>query len=627
MPEVVTREWKKQRRKRRVGDQLGQRVHDLLWRAIKASDEKASERRLADLRAMFRGLLPDAATKLADRLETGDLAPDFAYRLAESTQKRLLEELRLGSLVTSIAIGGMPVVGTLLNRGTGRPGTSNPGTSNPGTSGSGTSGSGTAAHGGAASSTGPLSNAEKSVLKMAAGVPWKIGSRRVFSRRVGNAAVFGTVSGAVVFTALNETRATYEAYVGLSKKGVEEVEVAVTDAVFGASAGITVGKNTAGRPVYGFKLGTNVFDLELSLDPMSPVSMEVPLAAVQIADVEKELRGLKLAGRAVLNVVLTIDVVPDYAKLVTWAKAGGKAMGKVIRRSARSFGQSAVKLRGLAAKVIRGGRRAWSWMIEKLLEQVGKKIARQLAKDFELLGSKATQLGAATRVLTRYAGRALGVAALWLEIQGKVDQLVAKTLRATVEKQREEMLEWFRIGYGSMLSDLTTDWWKSYFDGVKQSGMLTEVWSARPPRSVEHWLEKGVDYTDLDEWLRNHSTSRQKVRVPIAEDDWYQRLVEAEVAAVFALRPGKSPDGAETRQRAYEEARLAGSTACYQDVMQFLIAHMDDASHGEGLTPEVQWTAVGQLHRFAFAEDDFSRQLAYYEHISFGAIDIIPFAE
>jgi hypothetical protein len=621
MPEVVTREWKNQRRRRRVGDQVGQRVHDLLWKPIKAGDDKATARRLDDLRAVFRGLLPADAIKLADRLETGDLAPDFAYRLSESTQERLLQELRLGSLATSIAIAGMPVVGTLLNRGTSRPGTSNPGTANPGTPNSGTT------QGGGTSSTAPLTSAEKSLLKGAASVPWKIGSRRVFSRRVGNAAVFGSVSGTIVFTALTETRASYEAYVGLSKNGVEEVEVAVADAIFGASAGIKVSKNNAGQQVFAFKLGTNLFDLELSLDPMSPVSMEVPLAVVEIADIQKELRGLKLSGKATLNVVLTIDVVPDYAKLATLAKAGGKAMAKAIRQSARSFGQSALKLKGIIVNAVRSGRRAWSWIIEKLLQQVGKKIAMQLAKDFQRLGSAATQAGAAGRALGRFAGKALGVAALWIDIQANVDKLVASTLRATLEKQRQEMLDWFRIGYGSMLSDLTTDWWRTYFDAVKQDGMLTEVWSVRPPRNVEHWLQKGVDYSDLDDWLRNHSTTSQKTRVRIAEDDWFQRLVEAEVAAVFALRPGKSPDGEATRQRAYEEARLAGSTAAYQDVMQFLIAHMDDAADREGLTPDAQWAGVIQLHRFAYSEDDFSRQLAYYEHVSFGEVDIIPFVK
>lgn len=83
----------RKRRKHKVGDPLGQKVHDLLWMRVAKENLTGIEKRLKTIEELFLSLHPQQALNLYARLTTGDLAPDFGYRLSEGSQNRLLRIL------------------------------------------------------------------------------------------------------------------------------------------------------------------------------------------------------------------------------------------------------------------------------------------------------------------------------------------------------------------------------------------------------------------------------------------------------------------------------------------------------------------------------------------------------
>jgi hypothetical protein len=603
-----TEAWTQARRRRRVGDPLGQRIHDLLWQPIAPDDVDAIGRRLAELRLAFQAVLPAERSKLVERLETGDLAADFKYRLSAAARTELLAVLR-----------AVPATGTQqawLNRATSAAGPSSP-PSSPGV---------TPQLSPSLKPQEPLTGQERGMLHAAIAVPIKLGSRRIFSRRVGSVAVFGTISGELKFTLLDDTRANLEVYTELSRKGPQQIEVTVANAIFGANAKIKADRNKDGS--YSYKLGVDVggISIDFSASPLSPVTIELPPMKVTIASLKNRLPALGLEGRADLELTISFDLVPDYARVASLAKAGGRPLATLLRNGAKHLGRAVVRVPGVAVRALMGGRRAWSWIVEKLLRGLGRAIANQWAEDLKVLGGRATMIGAAGKVARRYGGRLFGVAGFWLMIKDQVDEVVARTIQRTVENQRRKMLEAFRVGYATMLVDLTRPSWKSWFETVRSRGVPREVWKHRPPGKLEDWVKKNVNYSALDEWLEKHSTKPEKSMIQLATDDWHQRLIEAEVAAVFGLRP-RSANGEQTRRRAYDEARIAGEAACYQDVIQFLAAHADAESVRAGLTPDSQWNGVIALHDLLFAGDDYTRQLAYVQLVDFDQINIPPFSE
>ena len=295
------RAWVRTRRRRKVGDALGRKVHDLLWRPIRHGDYKAAAKRARELHKLFTSIPKDQALALAQRLKAGDLSPDFEYVLSTRVRKSLLTRLLAGPLIQGFADTLADPGAALFDAFLGNSGVASKGTGNRATR---------------------LSNVDQAFLAAAVGRTFPIRSRRVFSRRIGRTLIYGTVHGQLRILTLTRNKANVTAYASFSGKGQRGAELAVADAIFGQSASIRTSRSASGRSTYGLSFGSRGgFSIELSTDPLAPVSLESPeiaLASVSIADV---LPGLKpLDGMVALTVRLTVDVVPDYGTLARLAK-------------------------------------------------------------------------------------------------------------------------------------------------------------------------------------------------------------------------------------------------------------------------------------------------------------------
>lgn len=302
------------------------------------------------------------------------------------------------------------------------------------------------------------------------------------------------------------------------------------------------------------------------MDPSSPITVESELLKVKIADLKTSLPGFALEGNAELEVTLTIDIVPDYTRLAAVAKSGGQALSKSV---AKSLKHVQLRVRGVTVRLVTAGRHALQKMLDRFVGKPLFDVALRWANNLAASGQRTSATGSARKAFGRFGGPALGAASLWLRIQQHARDVADAALRGQIEQQRRKMRDAFRLGYSSMLVDLTAvQTWDGWLETVRTRGIPRQVWIVRPERRVEDWIPEKVDRRALQDWLRSQSTRVHKTMVRVADDDWYQRLVEVEVAAVFAMKGSPKPEL--TRQLAYDEARLAGEAACYQDVIQFL---------------------------------------------------------
>jgi hypothetical protein len=382
--------WARRRRRRNVGDSLGQRVHDILWRPVAAGDNAAARKRIEDLEEVFATLSPDELDSLRQRLKSGDLAPDFEYRLKTEIREAILENFATQaeaqkSRGIARQTSDRATDATATRHRTGSP--SVLAVDRP-------------ARGAAGEEARAIS--PRAVAQGAVGRSFDIIEKQVFSRRVGALFVFVTVRGTVEVSVLSEDEGTIRAYLDLTGGG-KSMSIDVADALFGFDASISVSNGS-----YAFGFARQGFGLQLSNSLTSPVSLSFPNVPLIDVPIETVAPRLGLKGRANFVLELMLDVVPDYRRFGNAVRAGGAAFKNVIRRGVGSLASHAVKIsRGLGT-VFATGRSAINRLVMWKLERFAKNVVLQWVRDTLRIGGKATMSGALRKVAGRSAARTLG---------------------------------------------------------------------------------------------------------------------------------------------------------------------------------------------------------------------------
>lgn len=602
------------------------RLLNLLYRKIRADDSDAIQARRQELVELFESLTYEQAKHLLPRLEragpgrpAGDLHPHFKRRLATGTRtylRRILEKtIEEGAETDSrseergVRDRGASARGTEPDGATAsvrQPTATTRGT-RPTDSNEASRGPGLALEFARVYKSVKLRLRAKYVdvylyLKAKPALTIKSGTGRTKAGlstgttepRSGHGGGVSSKQG----TALAET------VVGELLDGWLKAKVKVEGAALDAKSGTGI------APKLSIKFGHDLLSIQLSRDPLTPVSVVSKVFPVKV---DEHLSSVDVRVTGKVELELNVEFWPNYGAIAAepgarklvyefTVKVGGKLKGGLV-----TMGRTAT------LTVVRFGGRVGGYI---------PSIAR--------LGAKAAgTAGRGVSRAARYAVRGIGVAAQLLS-KGilVVDALIFpfETLLRVRGARKQGIAKGhvgsFKAGYADELAELTDESWRRLFDRrLEQPYRSVRSWQERPPgadEQLESWLERGAGAVEVEE------------HVKLAEVDWVRKYSDSERVQVAVT--SRTPGAETVRKIARDEAFTAGRAAAVQDILRFVVAASHDISAADDAGTIASsgidaWDGVARFHRRVYGTDANERSRTYVGRVAVEEVTLAPFLE